>query len=386
MEQKVEEILSAFAEALDFWALQLDQKSDDLKSTVSPAKVSDPLEEVVKVCKLIRAHTTKVGILFEPSALKNAGTATVKTVLELSGTFVLFMSLVSQLAPIEISKLFHKEIVNISASLVANTTLLVTELNVLLEAANSDSQESTGQSTKETDKEKITSESKPVEKEKLTVDSRLVSVGKIWATCDKLVSLIEAGNLRFLEKQTKLQLALIDDGLDEFSEWAENPQDYDDDDPFGLEDSFSDDEVDDSAAPVVEELELDDENEEDLQDREYLSKYSKLWLDKFKLVRLLFFSINKSLPLLVGGERIDQIHDAQELICRDIDLLIVELMLNQVVDHIVEKHATNVDKGCFKIVKILKTVNEKSPTKVKWCTLWESKFQELLHEMYTREN
>lgn len=387
-QQKVEEILGAFEEALSFWQLQLTQKGDDLKTEISPAKVSNPMEEVVKVCKLIKAHTTKVGILFEPSAIEKAGSAAVKTVLELSSTFVLFMSLLSQLSPIEISHLYHKEILTIATSIIANCHLLVNELSILLKEANSGRQGSVGQEERDLEATKDAHEVKQNDSNSPTVDPRLVSVGKIWATSDKLASLIEAGNLRFLEKQTKMQLTLIDDGLDEFSEWAENPEEFDDEDPFGLDDDYSDADEDenDSAPPAVDEDGLSDEQEENSKDKKRLSEYSKLWLEKIKLVRLLFLSINKSLPLLIGGEKIDQIYDAQELICRDIDLLIVELMLNQVVDHVVEKHATSIDKGCFKIMKISKTANEKSPSKVKWCTLWESKFKGLLHEMYTTED
>lgn len=380
MEPDLKEILSAFKEALEFWELHLSGDSAGLRSVVSPAKVDVPLEELVKLAKLIRAHTTKVGILFEPSNFKNADTAATKTVSELSSAFVLYTSVLAQLSPEAISKLFNKEILAVSASLVSSTSLLVTELNALLKKAELD--------TTETEKveenralELHTQEFK--ETSEFTVDPRLVSVGKVWSNCDAIVSLIAAGNLKFLEKQTKMYLSLIDDGLDEFSEFAENPQSFnEDDDPFGIEDEFSDEENDDEppTAPEV----SDNEDEEPSKEKKYLTEYCKLWLDKFKLLKLLFLSINKSLPQLIGGESIDHIDEAQELICRDVDLLIVDLMLSQVVDHVVESHAICIDKGCYRIVEILKKVNEKSPTKVKWCVLWESKYLELLDAMYNR--
>lgn len=371
MEPDLKEILAAFQEALEFWTLHLSGVSTSLKTAVTPAKVSLPLEELVKLAKLIRAHSTKVGILFEPSSFKNAGTAATKTVSELSSAFVLYISVLAQLSPEAISKLFHNEILAVSASLVSSALLFVTELNALSESTAAESE--SAEEKKEVD----------VDNKELKVDPRLVSVGKLWSNCDNLVKLIESGNLRLLEKQTKMHLSLIDDGLDEFKEFAENPHDFeDDDDPFGLEDDFTDGEED--APPAVAE-ESENEEEEPSKDKQYLTNYCKLWLDKFKLLKLLLLSINKSLPLLTGGDSIDRINEAQELICRDVDLLIVDLMLSQVVDHVVQSHALSIDKGCYRIVDILKQVNVKSPTKVNWCVLWESKYQEILDTMYNRD-
>lgn len=376
MEPTLNEIVVAFEEALNFWLLHLSDVNTEFKAAVSPAKVDAPLEELVKISKLIKAHTTKVGILFEPSSFKNAGSAAVKTVSELSSSFVLYVSVLAQLSPAAISRLFHREIFSVSTSLITNARLLVSELLVIIK--ENENETATSDTTgKPEDTPSLNDATDP----KATVDPRLVSVGKVWASCDEMVKLIEAGNLRYLEKQTKMHLTLIDDGLDEFSEWAENPEEFDDEDPFGFEDEFSDEE-DDESPPVGEEESDSEETNTSSQEKEKLRSYCKLWLEKFKLVRLLFFSINKSLPLLVGGENIDEIYAAQELISRDIDQLIVDIMLSQVIDHVVEKHATNIDKGCYKIVKILKGVNEKSLTKVKWCALWESKFKELLDEMY----
>lgn len=388
MEQNLEETIHALGDALDFWYLHLSDLKDPLQKHVSPAKVANPLEEVVKTAKLVKAHTTKVGILFEKTALKKSALAALKTISELSSTFVLFVSVLAQLSPAEISRLFHREIINIAASLVSNARLLVSELNVLLLAAKTTDQDANADESEVKKEESANENDHDKEKERPKCDTRLMSVGKVWATCDEIVKLIEAGNLRYLEKQTKVQLSLMDDGMDEFSEWAENPEDFDDNDPFGLDDDFSDSE-DDTKPPsseVLSETEPDQDEQDVSESKNQLSKYCKLWLEKFKLVRLLFFSINKSLPLLVAGQSIDQIHEAQELICREIDLLIVDLMLSQVIDHVVEKHAINIDKGCLLIVKVLKSVNEKSPTKVKWCVLWNSKFSELLEEMYEEKS
>lgn len=384
MDPKLLAILSAFGEALDFWLIYLNGPVDELRRAISPATVASPMEELVKVTILLRAHITKVGILFERLSLQRSGTVTAKIVVELSSSFLLLMSLLARISPAEISRLFYMAIATECTFLVENTRQLISELEILVEKAKV---EELAKETKDSEQTKdINNETQKVEAketqegQKLTsqlkgrkVDTRLVSVGKVWSSCDQLVKLVDGGKVKYLEKQVKILLSLIEDGLDEFSEWAENPETLDD--PFFLEDDFSDEEVPPSAG---EESEKDDFSEE----KQRLSSYCKLWLEKFKLVRLLFLSINKSLPALVCGESIDQIYEAQELISRGIDLLIVDLMLSQAVDLEVAKHAATIDKGCYTVVKILKRENEKSSSKVKWCDLWESKYQKLLDKMY----
>ena len=367
MEPKLDELLHTFIDALDYYTLHLCDPSKSLKSLVTPANVAAPLEELVKLAKLIRAHTTKVGILFEPSSLAKSGSAAITTINELSFSLVLFISVLAQLSPSQISKIFLKEIVDVSSSLVSYTRVLVKELILLLQETLSDKAETKASEDAPKNHERNEAQSQ--------INARLVSVSKMWMVCDEITKLIEAGNLKYLEKRTKIHLSLINDGLEEFSEWAENPKQFDDEDIFGLGDDLLED--GDETVPSAPE-----ESDGEPQDKEYLTRYSKLWLDKFKLVRLLFFSINKSLPRLVAGECIDQIYEAQEQICRDIDLLIVDIMLSRIIDDVVKDHATRIDKGCLKIVKILKSENERSPKKVDWCISWESKFNELLDKMY----
>ncbi|KAJ8140930.1 hypothetical protein OY671_005888 [Metschnikowia pulcherrima] len=365
MSDEVLEVLQALEEALNFWVIQLSAADGDLKKNVPAATVENPLEELVKIIKLIKAHTTKVGIIYEPSKLSKSGDASVTTVSDLSRSFVVFMSALAQISPKETSNLFYDEIKSTALNLVQSATSFSKELKTLYEEVSRE-------------KDSQNNDKDP----KSEVDSRLVSVGKIWNICDEFIKLVEGGKLKVLEKKTRMHLSLIEDGLDEFAEWAENPEDMDDDDPFGLDDEFSDEEEDDGEKPPV----SDDENEEVTkqisEDRQELVQYSKLWLQKFKLVKLLFLSINKSLTSVTSGESIDSIFSTEAVIAREIDTLIVELMLNQTLDDVVEKHASAIDKACFNIIAILRDLNKKSNTKVKWCTSWEAKYKEFSKDMY----
>ncbi|GEQ67472.1 hypothetical protein JCM33374_g1137 [Metschnikowia sp. JCM 33374] len=371
MGDKVEEVLQALEDALKFWSIQLSSADGELKKNVPASTVKDPLEELVKIVKLIKAHTTKVGIIYEPSKLEKSGEASITTVSDLSKSFVLFISALAQVSSENISHLFYDEIKSMAHSLVLSATQFSEELKALYNNVVSEKSE------KKTESDNASEG-----------DPRLVSVGKIWNLCDDFTKLIEGGKLKVLEKKTKMHLSLVEDGLDEFAEWAENPEDMDDEDPFGLEDDFSDEEEEDEDdedgrnPPVPD----DDDDKEDKKqvskDREELVRYSKLWLQKFKLVKLLFLSINKSLSTLTSGQSIDEIFQTEGIIVREIDTLIVELMLNQTLDDVVEKHAFAVDVACFKIVAILRDTNKKSEGKVKWCASWEAKYNEFSDDMY----
>lgn len=372
-------VLAAFAEALRFWSVHLTAKDGDIQKAVPPANTGDPLAELEKTSKLIKAHTTKVGIVFEPSQIVVSGSSTYSTVSDLSKSFILFMSAFSLVSPAEVSVIFYEEIRSVCTTLVNTAVNFTDELNDLLETCG-ESELSKGTSGAEP---KISGEG-PGRKQKATKaveapanhsekegDARLVSVGKIWNICDDLVKLIGEGKLKFLEKKTKMHLSLIEDGLDEFAQWAEDPDDFDDEDPFGL-DEFSDEE-----GPSEPANSSDDEGVQ-----ENVISFSKSWLQKFKLVKLLFLSINKSLSSLVSGEKVDELFGMEAAICRQVDSLIVELMVNKALDEGVTRISKSIDDSCFSIIKLLRDVNNASENKVKWCHSWETKYSELLTEMY----
>lgn len=362
MAKSLSQIIKVFHEALQFWSINCSEK--DL-SGIPPAKVEDPLEEVVKIVKLIKAHTTKVGIIFEPSKIRKQSSAAETTLTDMSKSFVLFMSALARISPAKVSQIFYNEILVKAHNLTSSAAAFTDELALLEE-----------ESRKEDAEEKKEDEASN------QVDQRLVSVGKLWTNCDDLVKLVEAGNLKFLERKTRLHLTLIEDGLDEFSEWAENPEEVDDEDPFGLDDEYSD--TDEDKVPSLEDddSDLDDDSREK---RDQLIAYSKSWLEKFKLVKLLFFSINKSLPTIPAGPDIDEIYKTEEQIYKAVDSLIVELMMNQIVDDEVDEHAVVIDKACFRILSILKKANKNNDTKIKWCGSWLAKYTEILDSMYKKK-
>lgn len=345
-----EKVLEPFKEALLFWSIQI-AKPEELKKSIPPAKVEDPLGEIVKLAKLIKAQTTKVGIVFAPKNIQKESEAPHDTVAELSKTFVFYVSALAQLSPKTISTLFLNEILEKSKDLIALATLFSDELLQILDTKNEDNGEEEGGDDN-------------------AVNPRLLSVGKIWLLCDTIVDFIEKGNLKYLQLKTTLNISLMEDGLEEFEEWLENPQDADDDDFFGLDDEFSDEEP-----PAAESK--DDEASEDEADYEDLKKFGEQWLKQLKLVKLLFLSINKSLPSMTSGSDIDDIYATENSVARQVDLLVVELMMNKELNDEVENLDKGIEKACLKIISVLRNVNKSNETKVKWCVSWESKYKEL---------
>lgn len=327
-------LLKSFSEALKYWRTSLATSEVTLAQT---ARLEKPLEELEKLATLIKAHVTKVGIVFKPENLRLVDAA-YKTVEQLSETVVLTVTVVAQLSPVEISDIYHSEILGLVKSLLSTTDTFAEELSLLVEEQESTSTE--------------TSDSK--------IDQRLVSVGRLWEHCDELIDLIKTGKLGLLNRRIKQSILLIDDGLDEFAEWAQDPEGFEMEDPFGLSDS--EDETTENPPKA-------DNNEE-------LITFASTWLEKFKLIKLLFSSLLRSLPSVTSGTTINSIYNTQKDIVALIDKLIVDLMLENYIGDECKQYALDITSKCLKLVRAVKSANKGSDTKIKWCDAWEKKFAE----------
>lgn len=321
-------LLSSHIEALEFWKASLADNNSHV-SQIKAAAVADPLDELVKLAKLIRAHTTKVGIVFKPETLKKQTDAAYLTLSKLSESIVLTMLLLPQLDGAQLSQVFLEEILAMVELVIQLNISLARELQVLVESENLEEG-----------------------------GDRLVSVGQIWANCDDLTKLIEGGKVGLLARKIKQSIGLIDDGLDEFAEWTENPEDAGDD-PFGFSDSES--EVSDAEPPAAE-------------DKTELIEYAKRWLDKIRLTKLLLTSVTKLVPSSTSGDKIDVIFALQKEVVRGIDALIVDLMLDQHIDDELKDIASSIDKSCGKLLRLLKDANRGSDSRIKWIDAWHSKY------------
>lgn len=327
MSKDLKALLVSFKDATQYWVANL---TGDRISQIKASKVGNPLDELLKLVKLIKAHVTKVGIIFKPETLAKQESTAYNTLEKLSESLILLVSVISQLQANQISKLFYNEIVHQTTQLIESNHELAIELTYIYD-----------------------------EKED---SARLVSVGKIWSNCDSLTELINNGALNLLTWKIKQSIGLIDDGFDEFVEWVENPVDISD--PFG----FSDDEDDNEEGDKFD----DEEKSNDEEDSAELKDYAEKWLKNIELVRLLLASFKKSLPKSTSGAQIDEIDLLQRKITNLIDKLIVDLMLNREITKETESVSKDISTYSIKLAKLAESIHtDKRST---WYSTWITKF------------
>ena len=381
----IEALIVSFRDATQFWIVSLNSEKI---SQVRAASVAKPLNELSSLVKLLRAHTTKVGIIFEPERLKKEPATAYSTLEKLSESLILTVSLIAQLKLQDISQLYYDEIVIQVVQLIESNHELAKELLLIYEAAEKNEGES------KQSKSGSENENSGVENGNGNGngngEGRLVYVGKIWSNCDSLSKLLSEGALGLLTLKVKQSIDLIDDGFEEFVEWAENPEDMGD--PFGFSDDDDDEEEEEEeeTAATAEyddvkgkvpsstgyELEKDEEksSETGLSDNDELSAYAKKWQKKIELVRLLLASFKKSLPKTTASNQIDKIYDIQKSLVTSIDKLIVELMMNGEISDEVESIADDISKSSTKLAKLAESIHKDDTKKTSWYSTWITKY------------
>ena len=338
-------ILTSYRDSLDLLRQNFD--INDPFRGINPALVKEPLEEVVKLSELMKAHATKVGIVFKPSMLTKGIDAAYKEVKDMSSSNILMISLMAQLTGEDLSKLFYNELLDAFKALISSVCDFVEEILSLANLSSSareqisDAEDSSG---------------------------RLVSVGKIWTNCDALVNLGKNGKLGILSSKVKESKELIEDGLAEFEEWSEKPEKVGTDDFFG-----SDEESDIEPAPKN----MSDQEKKfyDNGDADKFVEYCKTWVTKIKLIKILYNSLTKSLPSMTSGSMIDEIYQVQRKLVRLLDQFVVSLMLNAEAHEDTQNLEKEITTSCRRIVQIVRRINEGNENKIKWCDAWETKFR-----------
>ncbi|RCK66001.1 hypothetical protein Cantr_01749 [Candida viswanathii] len=322
-------LLDSFNEATTYWLSNLTPST-----TTTPSKISNPIDELTKLVKLIKAHTTKVGIIFKPANLKKDPGVAYNTLEKFSETVVLLTGLIQLFDVAEVSRIFYDAIFEGVRNLIVSVNKLSGELIVIFD---------------EDDEEEVSD------------DGRLVGVGKVWSNCDDLVTLLLEGAVGLLSSKIKQSILLLDDGFEEFKEWAEDPQDVDDD-PFGI----SDDDEDEEEGETKEDKELVDNSE--------VSKFALKWVKKIQLIRLLISSFKKSIPKTTLGSLIDDINTIQTKLVNLIDKFIMNLMLDMTIDDEIIKNTKEIALQALKLCKLGVMIHASNTTKAKWYETWMTKF------------
>lgn len=90
-------LLQSFKQATEFWIQSININKFDEINGFTTTTIDNPQQELIKLIKLIKAHTTKVGIIFKPTNLFKDPNVAYNTLEELSETLVLTISIINQL-------------------------------------------------------------------------------------------------------------------------------------------------------------------------------------------------------------------------------------------------------------------------------------------------
>lgn len=341
----------------------------ELHKVVMPATVAHPLDEITKLSTLIKAHATKVGIIYLPDNIGKDSKVCLDTASKLFDTLKLLILVVAQMISLNKSILFKDSIQDCASRLIEACSRLAEELFRLVERFEGPSGNNELNENGE----------------------RLVLVGLVWAGCDEMKALISRGELGELTINIKQSIQLIDDGFEEFEEWARDPQEMDDDD-FGFDldddsDSKSEGKNDDSGDEhfadsdeendgLANDLVQPPSNDKHTTKLEELSIYSQRCVRKIGLVKLLLSSLKLSLPKETSGYNVDKLYNCQVSVAHLIDKLIVELMMNFAVTKAVLSAQTNLNTQAHTIAKIAMEVHENNEQKRNWYRTWVTKFDE----------
>lgn len=345
--------------------------ADSLHKIKSSTKLegSEPLVELGKLASIIKAHSTKVGIIYNPDTLfkskQNISTAFKELQAFTNSVFYLLSLLPLFYSSKHYAEYLLDELDACLLGLLGGIGNLCDEIERLMHVNDVQADADDSKNAKPLDTDKRPDHD----------DVRLISIGKIWASCDTFTKISSSGNLGLLNNKIQISSKLINDTLTEVEEWLEDPQ-LEDSDPFGLDNSFSGDES------GQDEFNSGDEGEK--QVLEQMVKFIKLWQNNLKMIKLLLSSFSKSISSNdykskeKDGEsltKLNQLHGAT--VAKIDDLISTAFMLSQDFgpeDKELKEIVEDLNDSIKKIVKIIKLLNRNEEKKGKWVEVWENKF------------
>ncbi|CCE93756.1 uncharacterized protein TDEL_0G03890 [Torulaspora delbrueckii] len=333
LKELVESIKSQFIEPYkDVQSLR------EIKSTTS-FKDSDPLTEIQKLSQIIKAHSTKIGIVCQPAKFFENYPVVFKELQNFTNSLFYLLSILP---------LIHNDKSDTWTSYLAKKldSLVLNLLN--------------GVSSLCQDIERMIEEGKGDD------NDRLITIGSIWAACDSLDELAKKGNFQLLADSIRSSCDLVDDMVQDVDSWLEDPQ-------FGDELLIDDDLSDE-----------DDEEKEDddAQALKAMEKFLIQWKTNLKMVKLLLSSFAKSLATNVYNSKstkasmLDKLHTLQLLIVEQLDEFLSDVFMSDASFEPADfkDNITALNDSLGQMVKIIKNLNTSDPKKLKWITVWENKY------------
>lgn len=341
--EHLKELQSAIKE--QFIGLYKDN-NEALRKIKSTTKIqgSSPCEELVKLSQLIKAHTTKLGIILKPDTFTE--TNYMATYKELK-SFIDYVFFFFSLLPLfygdkEYPEYMLKKLDQGAQELLSGMNVLSDELTRKFEERESD-------------------------------EDRLLCVGMIWSSCDALESIGQKGKYGLLADSIRESNGLIDDVLGEVAEFLEEPCFNNGD---MMDDGFSSDEEEDDAAPSN----LDD----DPETLEKLTKFVGQWQTKLKMIKLLLSSFVSTISakdyksVNKKGSVLDDLHVEHSRITKDVDELFGDIfMADSTFDaKDFQEPIDTLNSSMRSMIVVMKRLNDDEAKKSKWLNVWEAKYFE----------
>ncbi|SCU85730.1 LANO_0C05138g1_1 [Lachancea nothofagi CBS 11611] len=318
-------------------------------------KDSNPTTELQKLSQIIKAHTTKIGIISQPQKFNANITAALRELQHFSNSVFFLFSLLPLFYQGKFTNYFNELLDSCILGLLNGINGFCDEIDQLLDAAPTDD----------------SSVNAAAESEDPHSNTRLISVGKIWSSCDSLDELATTGNLGILNKKILVSAKLVGDTLAELEEWLVDPH-VESDDPFGIG-SESDNESDNESGSETGEKASPE-----------MIKFVEEWQTKLKMIRLLLLSFSKSIasndyknkePMV---EQLDKLNNLHAIIVEKVDELISTVFMLGLdfdsQDEEIVDLSSQLNTSVRQMVQIIKTLTKGDDKKGKWIEVWDVKY------------
>ncbi|QLL35023.1 hypothetical protein HG536_0H03990 [Torulaspora globosa] len=311
----------------------------EIKSSTS-FKDSDPLTEIGKLSQIIKAHSTKIGIICQPSKFFGNYPAVFK---EFQSFANALFYLLSVLPLIHDGDMWAMYLVQKLDSTVIN---LLNGVSQLCDGID-----------------------KMINEGKGDDEDRLACIGILWTACESLEEIAKKGNFQLLADNIRNSCGLVDDVLQDVDSWLQDPH-------FGadllIDDDFSDNE----------DRESDKEGSDDEVALEKMAEFLKLWQTRLKMIKLLLSSFAKSMATNVYNAKntkasiLDKLNALQSLIVEQLDELFSDIFLSDASfsEDDFASSVSSLNDSLRHMVKVITKLNTSDAKKLKWIQVWETKY------------
>lgn len=312
-----------------------------IKSTTS-FKDSDPLTEIQKLSQIIKAHSTKIGIVCQETKFFQNYPVVFKELQQFTNALFYLLSilpLVHNDKSDTWTTYLARKLDSLVLNLLSGVSSLCQEIERMIEEGKGDD------------------------------DARLLSVGSIWAACDSLDELAKKGNFQLLADSIRNSCDLVEDVVQDVDSWLEDPQ-------FG-DDLLIDDDSE------------DEEDEKKASDDEKALKRMEVfliqWKTNLKMIKLLLSSFARSLATNVysakdtKGSTLDKLDSLQLLIVEQLDEFLSDVFMSDASfspDEFDDSIAA-LNGSLHQMVKVIRKLNTSDAKKLKWINVWEAKYFEI---------